>query len=1713
MKPQNTVRKAFAVSPTPEPVFGLDLYHFEGDELEKKRAEARERTRKSRALWTEEQRDETRRKDRERKAQKRLAQTETEREEEQRKNRESHQRIREELTELERGEIRQQDRERKAVPAPQNDQEAPREPTFPPNTPEPLKRASLQFHRTIMEPWVHCTCCGEYRRRDKFQKPKSRAEAIVHHRMDPDVGEILLCRTCHTFKPSAQRPWCPFSQANNFGNGPIPEELKVLTFMEKEVIRRVHPFQALLVRPKGQQGARGQLIHLPASPADKLRQLLPADPHDVLLVAQEKPNGKVGAYHKLRVDKVLSALNFLKEHNHLYANVNIREEGEIRDLFERWEREINDASVTTTNDGTDTLMTNAEQDPVEPELPPTQSVVLDMEGDAERRVLAANTNQPVDRRSEFVEALAYPDLFPSGRGDFTDHTRPITLTEREYIQHRLRAHPEFQADEGWSFRALNNLNQLDMVKRIQFVQKTVATNRAPGALTSSELIGAMEEPGDEFEKENVLGKHYYQIGNSIRGTSMYWKKAQRHLFSMFATLGAPDLFLTLSANDLNWLDLFQAIDPVRFRTQRDVEALTITEKTELLNVAPAIAAEHFVNRVRALIAFLSSSATPLDYKLKNFFGRFEIQGRGSPHLHAVLWLEGAPKATDPNGPLYVDWIDSIISAQLPEKDVDPELYTMVSKFQVHHHTETCGGHKGDITEPQRDVPPTQVQLLVAAAAAANTATATVETTAPGARQAAETRRFFAIQQGRSQCRFGFPHPAATATHFRAGIETRNTVKGDKGIILCRHAGRDQWVNNYSPHILRIWQANMDLQPITEPYAAAAYILSYVTKNEQSERGYVKEALKGLREDATFPEVLRKLGNAILSYREVSKQETMLLVLGIPLYMSSLSTTFVPCFPPAQRQKISRPYSVLAQQEPDSTDVWQQGVIEAYCNRPHGEAWDSMTLLEFATWFEVTSVAADAKISGNSVAGSGELPEEYEELELEPDVTEPEAPPITAFERFFPERAASATAAAAAAYEPNPLWGSSITQAPFSRKQGEKVRKMPRFLLSGGSGKLARMRRTPRCVTSPMSNNHGLVTKYSLLAMNVPFRQELPELLGITDPNEVTEDIVEAAIIARREEIQARRSRMAAKFADRVQEIVDAVDQQHQQPQQHQHSDAADDSFNERELLQAGDSERQGASPLAFVTDDISQIPILTQLLAQEQLTVVHKVEAYLQQLDQYDEEMRAWKNAKETAEVFGGEIPAEPARPTPPRLIVLGPGGTGKSFLIRVVVLIVRRWSQLRCLTKPSPQQGVILAAPTGVAAFNVGGSTLHSAFALKVEKKGKAINQKLNARQLSTLKDKLRNCQLVIIDEVSMVGSRILADVHHRLNQVMNTPGGYFGNLGVILLGDFYQLPPVHANYVFDVKSPHLKTPAGVHLYRDLFKPVFLTVPQRQKGDLPFAQVLLNARLGTLTAEDDVILQSRSLSFLNENRSQLEARLTTDFDNAPRLFWQNRKADEYNTQRITKLAVDTGLPVIRMEAADRGSTTVPLTEEPDLTGGLMGQLDVIVGMPILLRSNINVADGLYNGARGRIAEITPPESDVTTSSSSSSSPHAPSSVFVHFEDPKVGARAIRKEIGGRPAVQIDPITVGYEYQGHQLRRTQLPMIPAFAFTIHKSQGLTLEKAVVDLEGSLPPGMAYTALSRVRNLDDLVITHYDRFKFKPNLNVLAEVQRLSETRM
>ena len=136
------------------------------------------------------------------------------------------------------------------------------------------------------------------------------------------------------------------------------------------------------------------------------------------------------------------------------------------------------------------------------------------------------------------------------------------------------------------------------------------------------------------------------------------------------------------------------------------------------------------------------------------------------------------------------------------------------------------------------------------------------------------------------------------------------------------------------------------------------------------------------------------------------------------------------------------------------------------------------------------------------------------------------------------------------------------------------------------------------------------------------------------------------------------------------------------------------------------------------------------------------------------------------------------------RLLVSGQAGTGKSMVIHTL----RRLVSQHYVSTALP---VVVAAPTGLAAFSINGTTIHRLLSLPVEHGKPADYYPLQQEQLTTIRATLRDVKLIIIDEVSMVSSLVLLYIHLRLTEIMST-NEFFGGISIIVFGDFLQLPPV---------------------------------------------------------------------------------------------------------------------------------------------------------------------------------------------------------------------------------------------------------------------------------------------------------------------------------
>jgi ATP-dependent DNA helicase PIF1 len=209
-------------------------------------------------------------------------------------------------------------------------------------------------------------------------------------------------------------------------------------------------------------------------------------------------------------------------------------------------------------------------------------------------------------------------------------------------------------------------------------------------------------------------------------------------------------------------------------------------------------------------------------------------------------------------------------------------------------------------------------------------------------------------------------------------------------------------------------------------------------------------------------------------------------------------------------------------------------------------------------------------------------------------------------------------------------------------------------------------------------------------------------------------------------------------------------------------------------------------------------------------------------------------------------------RPKPFHIFISGGAGTGKSHLIRTIVQTANRL----LVVGPGEEDIVLMVcAFTGVAAFNIEGHTLHSAFNLPVNQSKRDDYIRLSGEQLSSMRGKLGNLCLLIIDEISMVGADHLYTVHRRLSEIM-TSDEPFGGVSVLAVGDLSQLPPVAQKPVFAPVSDCIVSLYG-SLWKKNFSELELHQIMRQKDAAQFAEALNRIRLSKHTENDIQLIKT----------------------------------------------------------------------------------------------------------------------------------------------------------------------------------------------------------------------------------------------------------------
>lgn len=401
-------------------------------------------------------------------------------------------------------------------------------------------------------------------------------------------------------------------------------------------------------------------------------------------------------------------------------------------------------------------------------------------------------------------------------------------------------------------------------------------------------------------------------------------------------------------------------------------------------------------------------------------------------------------------------------------------------------------------------------------------------------------------------------------------------------------------------------------------------------------------------------------------------------------------------------------------------------------------------------------------------------------------------------------------------------------------------------------------------------------------------------------------------------------------------------------------------------------------------------------------------------------------------------------------VFLTGKAGTGKTTLLREIIRTTHK--------------NVVVVAPTGIAALNAGGVTIHSMFQLPFAGFIPEHNQppqfseyvkfetkdtlRRHFRMRADKQSVINNLELLVIDEVSMLRADLLDAMDFMLRSVRkkNVP---FGGVQVLYIGDLLQLPPVVRNEEWEVLRNYYKGKFFFHshaVHED--PPLYIELDKiYRQTDSTFIDVLNNLRNNVITENDLKILNTFVQPDFDSTKHTGYITLTT----------HNAKADAMNATSLEEL-----------DEKQYSYSPEIVGDFPDKIYPVENELKLKVGAQVMfIKNDTSPEKKYYNGKIGVIKSLSDEE------------------VLVYFPEEDETIEATKYE-WQNVRYLVDEVTK--EIKEDVLGTfVHYPLKLAWAITVHKSQGLTFDKAVLDVSQVFMPGQAYVALSRLRSLEGLIL--------------------------
>lgn len=415
------------------------------------------------------------------------------------------------------------------------------------------------------------------------------------------------------------------------------------------------------------------------------------------------------------------------------------------------------------------------------------------------------------------------------------------------------------------------------------------------------------------------------------------------------------------------------------------------------------------------------------------------------------------------------------------------------------------------------------------------------------------------------------------------------------------------------------------------------------------------------------------------------------------------------------------------------------------------------------------------------------------------------------------------------------------------------------------------------------------------------------------------------------------------------------------------------------------------------------------------------------------------------------DIAADFINTTAKHIFLTGKAGTGKTTFLKTL--------------GERTHKSFLIVAPTGIAALNAGGVTIHSQFQLPLgtylptkqlpdasAALGNFYTSEILARRhpiSSVRRQVLRTIDLLIIDEVSMLRADLLDAIDYRLRSIRGNHNKSFGGVQVLMIGDLYQLPPIVKDYEWNYLNtyyPSVYFFESIALKRDGFVQIELDKIFRQ-SDNRFISLLNNLRENRVSHEDIDLLNAHYRS--KQEIEQIKGIIT--------ITTHNHKADDINRFELNRLPGK----VRKYEALVEG-------DFPESIYPISASLELKVGAQIMFIKNDTGQEArYYNGKLAEVVEL--PDDGIVVKMADQDELYKIKRYEWENKRYKINERTreIEEEVIGTFA--------------------QYPIKLAWAVTVHKSQGLTFDAAIIDVEGAFASGQVYVALSRLRSIDGLVL--------------------------